>query len=102
LCGSYERERLVAEASGEIEAVSVQVLSSDAAIITRLDGDLAGQEQLVKFHAITSDGVESLRVLNGIDVLERELAEGAYFLSAGEGCEYAFPGGGEGILGQRF
>ncbi|MCB0324784.1 MAG: hypothetical protein KDD69_14475 [Bdellovibrionales bacterium] len=102
LCGVYEDEAIVALPAGELEPVTVQVLNSDAVIITRTDGELAGQQQLIKLHGVTSDGVATLRVLNGIDVLERELATGAFFLSSGEGCDVTFPGGGAGMLGQLY
>lgn len=102
LCGVSEQEKIVAQPQTELEEVSVQVLRSDAAIITRRFGELAGEQQLIKFHSITSDGVETLRVLNGMDVLQRELAAGAYFLSSGEECEVTLEGGGAGVLGQLF
>jgi hypothetical protein len=84
------------------ERVSVQVLSSDAAIIVRQQGDLAGQAQLVKFHGITSAGVDSLRIQNGIAVLNQKVGGGAFFIPAGEECDYQFPDGGQGVLGQLF
>ncbi len=102
LCGVSEQEKIVAQPTAELEEVSAQILSSDAAIITRRNGELAGQQQLIKFHAITSDGVETLRVLNGMDVLQRELAAGAYFLSSGADCEVTLEGGGAGVLGQLY
>jgi len=86
----------------DAERVSVQVLSSDAAIVTRTSGDLAGQRQLVKFHGITSSGVNSLRIQNGIDILNRRLSGGAYFVSAGDSCGFTFSDGGQGVLGQLF
>lgn len=84
------------------ERVSVQVLSSDAAIVTRQEGELAGQSQLVKFHGITSSGVQSLRIQNGIAILNQKLGGGAYFIPAGADCAYQFPDGGQGVLGQLF
>ena len=102
LCGVVGRNEIVANPGQSAEPVTVQVLSSDTVVVTRQSSDLAGQQQLVKLHAITSEGVETLRVLNGIDILKRELAEGAMFVPAGENCEVVFPGGGLGVLGQIF
>ncbi|HMO16462.1 MAG TPA: hypothetical protein PKA63_01535 [Oligoflexia bacterium] len=84
------------------ERVDVEVLGSDTVIVTPLTGSNAGNKQLVKLHAISSSQVQSLRILHGIDVLKKALAQGAHFIPAGKNCDYVFPGGGLGVVGQIF
>ena len=82
----------------DANVVQVQVLRSDSAIITNSDGT----QQLIKFHGVSSDGVDGLRVQNGIDVLNQALAGGAYFVSSGAQCPFTFSDGGLASLGQLF
>ena len=82
----------------DANVVQVQVLRSDSAIITNSDGT----QQLIKFHGVTSSGVDGLRVQNGIDALNQMLAGGAYFVSSGAQCPFTFSDGGLASLGQFF
>lgn len=100
-CGVIEDDK-PREIPSRADIVDVEVIGTDALIITRRDGPEAGNKQLVKLHAISSSGINSFRLLHGIDIMKRRLAGGAYFVPAGRNCGVVLPGGGEGILGQVY
>ncbi len=100
-CGLYDNGTFL-EQPLRAETVSVEVIGSDAVIITRLEGRETGNSQLVKLHGITSKGVSSYRILHGISLLKERLLEGGYFISAGNNCGIALDGGGLGVTGQIY
>ncbi len=101
VCGVVENGESISVPTNA-ELVSVEVIGSDAAIITRQEGAEVGNKQLIQFHAVSSIGINDFRRLHGIDVLKKKLVGGAYFVPAGRDCEVVFEGGGEGILGQLY
>jgi hypothetical protein len=100
-CGLIDNGRFL-ETPVRAEMVETKVIGSDTVIITRLEGREAGNSQLVKLHGITSQGVSSYSILHGISIMEQHLAEGAYFIAAGNNCEVVLDGGGSGTTGQIF
>jgi len=100
-CGLIEDEK-PREIPSRADIVDVEVIGTDALIITRREGSEAGNKQLVKLHGISSTGINSFRLLHGIDIMKRRLTGGAYFVPAGRNCGVVLPGGGEGILGQVY
>lgn len=85
------------------EAVSVEPVSSDTVIVTRLEGSAAGTTQLVKLHGISAGNSYS----NGIGVqrIKSMLGSGAVGLivpETGSGCSIETAGAGQGVVGQLF
>ncbi|MCB9030279.1 MAG: hypothetical protein H6619_04445 [Deltaproteobacteria bacterium] len=84
------------------EPVRVEAISSDLVIVTRTEGEQAGNEQLVKLQGITSSGLEPFKIQKGKNLIEQMAGFNGFFLSAGAGCETTLPGGGAGVVGQIF
>ena len=86
-----------------IEFVSVSATTSDTVVITRRDGDQAGNSQVVKLHGVSSTENSGFLHDSGVDLINSLTRRGAYFVPAGDGCDTTvFDGAVQGILGQLY
>ena len=83
---------------GDLEPVSVRVISADEVVVTRLTGDQAGNQQAVKLHGISASS--SFQSSRGANLIRQASSPNAFLVTAG--CEYTFPSGGRGVFGQLF
>jgi hypothetical protein len=86
----------------DVEIVAVEVLDSDTVAIIPQESKEKGEKQIVKFHGLSSGGINDFRKLHGMDVLKRKVSGGAYFIPAGKDCDVVLSGGAQGILGQLY
>jgi hypothetical protein len=89
--------------AGEAEAVTVEPISTDTVIVTRLEGQNAGTTQLVKLHGVSAGnsfsnglGVERMRGLLGTGPVALILPR------LGNECAIETAGAGQGVVGQLF
>ncbi len=100
-CGLIANADFTSSPSGDqLEPVNVRVVSGDEVVVTRLIGDEAGNQQAVKLHGITNNGLSSFREGRARGLISQASSPNAYLVSSG--CEYVFATGGRGILGQLF
>ncbi len=106
LCGSIlnmtEISNPVPEGFGE--RVSVMANRPDAVIITRVDGEQAGNSQVVKLHGAALAEQSGFRFDNGVSLIQQMTLAGAYFVPAGaEGeCPTVIDGSVQGVLGHIY
>lgn len=82
-CGVVTDKELITDIPrGEL--VRVETSNVDQVYISSFSN--SSGTRLVKFHGITSQGVNSYKVLHGLNLLTRYLSGGAYFVEAGENC----------------
>ena len=83
------------------ERVTVDAVSSDTVIVTRLEGEQTGNRQIIKLHGVTATGVARRLIEQGISLIENR-ASSAYLVIADPTCNVAVTGGGVGTFGQLF
>lgn len=90
--------------SDEAEAVRVQVNNeADTVIVTRLSGEQAGNQQVIKLLGASDDALSAIASNRGVEQLRSLTRNGAFLVpAASSGCETSFPTGGAGVLGQLF
>ncbi|HMO16588.1 MAG TPA: hypothetical protein PKA63_02170 [Oligoflexia bacterium] len=89
--------------AADAEAVTVEPVSSDTVVVTRLEGSAAGTTQLVKLHAVSAGNSFSNGI--GVNRMRALLGSGPAALvipSYGSRCAIETSGAGEGIVGQLF
>ena len=82
--------------------VDVMALNSDLVVVTRKEGDQAGNQQLVKLHGITSAGVDETFRQDGLRIINTEFGSNSrlFIASSSDDCSVAVDGGGRGVFGQ--
>ena len=89
---------------GTAERVTVQANRPDAVVITRLEGEDAGNPQVVKLHGVALAEESGFRFDNGVTLIQQMTLSGAYFVPAstnGE-CDTTIDGSVQGVLGQLY
>lgn len=86
---------------GEGEAVQIQAVAPDVFIITRIDGDQAGNKQIVKLQSVTSNGINSASREFGMQLIDEVLGGEAMFVPAGKDC-VAGTQAGQGVFGHIY
>lgn len=90
--------------AGTAERVTVTANRPDAVVITHLDGDQAGNPQVVKLHGAALAEMSGFRFDNGVNLINQLAAAGAYYVPAGaEGeCPTTIDGTVQGVVGQIY
>lgn len=94
-CGVVANKELT-DSIPQGDLVQVDIIDTDSATITKFSD--SSSKRLIKFHGITSTGINNYKILHGLEILRRNILGGAYFVEAGKNCADS-----EGaILGQLF
>jgi hypothetical protein len=87
----------------DAEAVTVEPVTSDTVVVTRLEGENAGSSQLVKLHGVSAGnsysnglGAQRMRALLGTGPVALVLP------TLGSSCAIETSGAGQGVVGQLF
>ena len=100
-CGLITNREFNSSPSGDqLEPVNVRVIDGDEVAVTRLVGEQAGNVQAVRLHGVSNSGLSAFRNNLASNLISSASSPNAFLVSSG--CEFIFPSGGVGILGQLF
>ena len=90
--------------SDQLELVSVNVSTAQNVVVTRQEGEEAGNQQAIKLHGVTTAGVNSFFQLQGEELIRELTTPVAFLVQSGDTpeCQFNFPGGAVGTFGQLF